>query len=89
MLIHYQSIVLHNERSKLEATHDSVGISMVHVLVVHNYVVLGSHVVGDVVIDDESEQPVEQGEIDLLVKLLEVALHHHIALSVCCFPHIL
>ncbi len=35
------------------------------------------------------EKSVEEGQIDLLVELLELALHHHITLAVSSLPHIL
>ena len=64
-------------------------LAVMNVFAVDNHVVLSGHVVGDVVIDDKSEQPVEQGQVDLLVELLKVALHHYIALSVRCLPYVL
>ena len=54
---------------------------MVHVLVVDDDVVLGRHVVGDVVVEDEAEQPVEQREVHLLVHLGELRLHAHDAVA--------
>lgn len=36
-------------------------------LVVDNDIVLGCHVVGDVVVHDESEEPVEEGQVNLLI----------------------
>jgi hypothetical protein len=35
------------------------------------------------------EKSVEEGQINLLVELLELTLHHHIALAVSSLPHIL
>ena len=58
-------------------------------LVVDDNVVFGCHVISDVVVDDEPEQPVEESEIDLLVHLLEVRLQHDITLALTCVPHIL
>ena len=56
-------------------------------LVVDDDVVLGSHVVGDVVVDNQSQQSVEQSQIDLLIELLEPGLHHHVALALTRLPH--
>lgn len=58
-------------------------------LVVDDHVVLGSHVVSNVVVNNETQQPVEQGQIDLLIHLLIAGLQHHIAFSFCSLPHVL
>ena len=58
-------------------------------LVVDDNVVFGCHVISDVVVDDEPEQPVEEREIDLLVHLLEVRLQHDVTLALTRVPHIL
>ena len=58
-------------------------------LVVDDNVVFGRHVISDVVVDDEPEQPVEESEIDLLVHLLEVRLQHDVTLALTRVPHIL
>ena len=50
-------------------------------LVVDDDVVLGGHIIGDVMIHDESQQPIEQGQIYLLVELLELCLEHDVTLS--------
>ena len=57
-------------------------------LVVNDDVVLGRDVIGDVVVDDESEQSVKQIQVDLLVHLLECRLQHHIALALARLPHV-
>lgn len=58
-------------------------------LVVDDHVVLGCHVISDVVVNNETQQPVEQGQIDLLVHLLVAGLQHHVALSLRRLPHVL
>ena len=58
-------------------------------LVVDDDVVLGSHVVCDVVVHDEPQQAVEEGQVHLLVHLLEERLHHHVALALGHVPHVL
>ena len=62
---------------------------MVHVLVVDDHVVLGRHVIGNVVIDDETQQTIEQRQIDLFVQLLETRLEHHVTFTIRSLPHIL
>lgn len=37
----------------------------------------------------QSEESVQQRQIDLLIQLLKMALHHDIALSFPCLPHFL
>ena len=52
--------VLSHEGSELQTADDSVRVGVVHVLVVDDHVVLGRHVIGDVVIDDETQKTIEQ-----------------------------
>ena len=84
-----EAVVLDDKGGELEAANDAVRVGVVHVLVVDDHVVLGRHVVGNVVVDDEAQQPVEERQVDLLVELLEPALHHDIALAVTGLPNIL
>lgn len=58
-------------------------------LVVDDDVVLGRHVISNVVVNNETQQPVKQSQIDLLVHLLVARLQHDIALSLSSLPHIL
>ena len=62
---------------------------MVHILVVDHHVVLGCHVVSNVVVHDQPEKSVEKGEINLLVEFLKLALHHDGALAVPGLPDVL
>ena len=62
---------------------------MIHVLVVDHHVVLSSHVISNVVIHDETEESVKQGQINLLIELLEGALHHDVTLTIARLPHVL
>lgn len=57
--------------------------------VVDDDVVLGCHVISNVVVNDETQQPVEQSQIDLLVHLLVARLQHDVALSLSSLPHVL
>mmetsp|Transcript_2955 Transcript_2955/g.8791 ORF Transcript_2955/g.8791 Transcript_2955/m.8791 type:complete len:467 (+) Transcript_2955:3703-5103(+) len=84
-----EPVILGQERSKLQAPNDTVRVGMGHILEGDDNVVLGRHVVSDVVIDDQPQQPVEKREVDLLVYLLEVRLHHDYALAVGRVPNIL
>lgn len=58
-------------------------------LVIDNDVVLGCHVVSYVVVNDETQQPIEQGQVNLLIHLLKsyssMTLHSPSLVS----PHIL
>lgn len=58
-------------------------------LVVDDDVVLGCHVISNVVVNNETQQPVEQSQIDLLVHLLVARLQHDVALSLRSLPHVL
>ena len=79
--VEHQAVVLHHEGGELQPAHDAVRVGVVHVLEGDVDVVLGRHVVGDVVVEDEAEQAVEQREVHLLVHLGELRLHAHDAVA--------
>jgi len=81
-----ETIVLDDEGRELETSNQSIRVDVVHVLVVEHDVVLGRHVVSNVMIDDESQQSIEKSEIHLLVDLLELGLHDDDAFSVGSLP---
>mmetsp|Transcript_4532 Transcript_4532/g.13244 ORF Transcript_4532/g.13244 Transcript_4532/m.13244 type:complete len:1314 (+) Transcript_4532:2393-6334(+) len=83
-----EPVVLADEGGELEAAHEAVGVGVVHVLEGDGHVVLGRHVVGDVVVHDEPKQAVEQGQVNLLEHLLELGLHHDHALAVGGVPDV-
>mmetsp|Transcript_38034 Transcript_38034/g.88956 ORF Transcript_38034/g.88956 Transcript_38034/m.88956 type:complete len:243 (-) Transcript_38034:2942-3670(-) len=83
-----QAVVLEHEGSKLQPLDQAVGVGVVHVLVVDGDVVLRSHVVRNVVVDDEPKQSVQQRQIHLLRHVLELGLQHHDALAIRCVPHV-
>ena len=87
--VQHQTEVLGNERGELKASDDAVRVRVVHIFVVDDDVILGRHVIGNVVIDDESQQSIEQGQIDFLVQFLEARFQHDVTLSVRRFPNIL
>lgn len=58
-------------------------------LVVDDHIVLGRHVISNVVVNDKTQQPVEQSQINLLVHFLIAGLQHHVALSFCSLPDVL
>ena len=62
---------------------------MIHVLIVDHHVVLSSHVISNVMIHDETEESVKQGQINLLIELLECALHHDVTLTIARLPDVL
>ena len=57
--------------------------------VVDHNVVLCGHVIRNVMIDDQSEKSVEKSQINLLVNLLKLRFHHHIAFSLTRLPNVL
>lgn len=58
-------------------------------LVVDDHVVLGRHVVSNVVVYDKTQQSVEQRQVNLLVHFLIARLKHYIAFSLSGLPNIL
>lgn len=58
-------------------------------LVIDDDVVLGGHVIRNVVVDNEAKKTIEQRQVDLLVHLLKTRLHHNIALSLRRVPNVL
>ena len=87
--VEHQAEVLGDERGELQTADDAVRVRVVHVLVVDDHVVLGRHVIGDVVVDDEAQQTIQQRQIDLFVKFLEARFQHHVAFAVSCLPDVL
>lgn len=87
--VQHQSIVLCDEGGELQATQDTIGVGVVHVLVGDDHVVLGCHVVSNVVVHDQTQQPVHQSQVNLLVHLVELALQQDIALALVEFPDLL
>ena len=87
--IQHQTRVLSDERGELKAADDAVRVGVVHIFVVDDDVVLGRHVIGDVVIDDQPQQSIQQRQINLFVQLLEPRFQHDVTFTVRRFPHIL
>ena len=63
--VEHQTIELHHEGGELEPADETVRVGVVHVFERDVDVVLGCHVVSDIVVEDEAEQPVEQREVHL------------------------
>eukprot|EP00398_MALV-I-01_sp_L67-1_P000203 gene202-gene343 len=61
---------------------------MIHILVVDNNVVLGCHVICDVVIDDQTQQTIQQGKINLLTQLFKFRFKESNALAFTSVPYI-
>lgn len=55
-----KAIELEYKRSKLQAHQQSIVVGMVHVLEIYHYVVLCGHIVSDVVVNDQPQEPVQQ-----------------------------
>mmetsp|Transcript_45139 Transcript_45139/g.81182 ORF Transcript_45139/g.81182 Transcript_45139/m.81182 type:complete len:243 (+) Transcript_45139:3641-4369(+) len=83
-----KAVILEDERAKLQTLDETVRVCMVHVFVVDHNVVLGSHVVCNVVIHDQAQQTVEKSQVNLLGDVLELALQHNYTLSIGCVPDI-
>lgn len=87
--IQHQSVVLRDERRELQSANDSVAVRVVHVLVVDDDVVLGCHVVSDVVVHDEAEQSIQKRQVNLFVEFLELRLEQDVALALGHVPNVL
>eukprot|EP00123_Amoebidium_parasiticum_P018099 comp24100_c1_seq1/m.43516 comp24100_c1_seq1/g.43516 ORF comp24100_c1_seq1/g.43516 comp24100_c1_seq1/m.43516 type:complete len:578 (+) comp24100_c1_seq1:3557-5290(+) len=87
--VKHQPVVLHDECCKLQTSDQAVRVSVVHVLVVDDHVVLGRHVVGNVVVHNKTQQTIQQRQIHLLVEFVELGLEHDVALAFRGVPHIL
>ena len=86
--VEHQSVVLRDERRELQTTNQTIGIDVVHILVVEYDVVLGGHVVGQIVIENKTQQSIEQRQIDLFIHSAQFRLQQHIALAVAGIPHV-
>ncbi len=73
----------------MKTSNDTIGVGVVHVLVVDNNVVLGRHVICNVVVDNQTKKSVQKSQIDLFIQLVQLALHHDIALAVRRLPNVL
>ena len=87
--IEHQPVVLHDEGRELQPAQQPVRVGVVHVLEGDVDIVLGGHVVGEVVVDDEAQQPIKQRQVDLLVHLGELRLDAHDAVALGRVPHVL
>ena len=87
--IKHEPVVLDDERRELETTENTVVVGVVHILVGELDVVLGSDVIGDVVIDNQSKKPIQQEHIDLLIHLVELCLDENVALALTSLPNFL
>jgi len=82
--IHDETIVLENERGKLQSADETVRVRVGHVLVGQHSVVLSRDIVGQVAVQDESEETLQEGGIHLLVDLRELRLHQDDTFALGC-----
>ena len=87
--VQHETVVLDDERGELQTSDDAVRVGVVHVLVVYDHVVLGGHVVSYVVLYDQTQESVEEGQVNLLVHLLVTGLHENVTLPLSSLPHLL
>mmetsp|Transcript_15391 Transcript_15391/g.46047 ORF Transcript_15391/g.46047 Transcript_15391/m.46047 type:complete len:239 (-) Transcript_15391:180-896(-) len=86
--VQQEAVVLHNERTELQATNQPVGVGVRHVLERELDVVLGGHVVSDVVVKHQTQQQIQQSQIHLLVQAVELRLQHHHARAIRRVPRL-
>lgn len=84
----HESVVLEDKGRELEAADHAKGVDVRHVLVGEDRVVLGGDVVGQVVVEDEPQEPIEQRQVHLFVDLGEDRLHHDVGLAVGRLPDV-
>ena len=58
-------------------------------LIVDDHIVLGRHVIGNIMIHNQPKQPIKKCQVDFLVHLLELGFHHHVALALRSVPDVL
>ena len=51
-------------------------------------VVLCSDIIGQVVVQDEAQEAIQQRQINFLIDFGEHSFHHHDAFALACFPNI-
>ena len=86
-----EAVVLHDEAGELEAADEAVRVGVRHVLVRDHHVVLGRHVVRDVVVQDQPQQPVQQRQVHLFgcaTSQARLSTHLFIATLTAAQPHI-
>lgn len=83
-----ETVVLEDETGELESSNHSESVDVGHVLVSENDVVLARAVIREIVIHDETEKSIEEGEIDLFVDLAELRLDKNVGLSFTRLPDV-
>lgn len=68
---------------------NTVAIRMVHVFKVNNDVVLRSHVICDVVIDNQTEESIQECQVDFLVDFFKAGFKQYNRLTVGSIPNTL
>lgn len=81
-----EAIVLHDKGRELETANEAVGVGVRHIFVTDDDVVLCRDVVGDVVIDDESKETIEERHVHLLGHTFEFRLEENDAFAVRGLP---
>jgi len=66
---------------------DSVAVRVIHILEVDNNIILSCHVISDIVIDDESQQSIQESQIDFLVDFLETGFQQNNTLAFRSIPY--
>ncbi len=70
-------VELENEAGELEHHEHPIEIDMVHILEIDRYIVLGSHVVCQIAVHNEPEQPIQQSQIYFLINFIQPGLQQH------------
>jgi hypothetical protein len=86
--IQNETVVLEDETGELKTSNQTISINVGHVLVCQNNVVLRCAVICQVVIHDESQQPIKEREIHLFVDFGQLRFNHNVAFAIGCLPDV-
>lgn len=77
-----------DKRGELKTSNDAITVGVIHVLIIDHDVVLRCHIIGDVMINNQTQQSIEQSQIDFLIKFLELRLQQNVAFAFSDVPNV-
>ena len=63
-----------------------ITIRMVHILEIYHNIVLSSHIIGDILVDNQPQKPIEQSQVDFFVHFFESGFQNDQGLSLGDVP---
>lgn len=82
-----ETVELKEEGGEAESVNYTVRLRVVHVFEGNNDIVFGGYVVGDVMVDDKSQQSVQKRQIHFFVHLFQFGLHDNEGLVTRSVPN--